>query len=186
MVLNSNEVNTRAAEALSEIARIDLFGKRRRVFTLSHEEEVAANGGTVNVYIDNPEANTNVLQLGAINMATQFRGRAKVYHKFDSVTGGDAIPVANVRLEDGEQRDTSADAKQDVDFTPANGTFWETTFPSGGQGGQVTGGAVAGPTAIIAPGRRIVLELTNNSGKSRPGSIAATLVEREPKEIDRE
>lgn len=179
----NNDLGVRTADATEETARLELFKNRELGFVASFIDDVAGEGGTINLQIRNPTDSTFDIDVVQFLFASQFTGRVAIYDQFSSApSGGTEVPIDNLLMDEGGTNGSSmggVTANRGVSFTADGSPHFTGVLPSGGVGGTGTGGALSGTEPIIEPGREIVMELQNDATDPAAGSIGIVYLERE-------
>lgn len=174
-------MSQRLLELAAEQTRLREAVKQGRAFVVSYRPDAGVPAGeTINLRVANPADSGVTLDVVWLRVATQFRAEWTVYDQLgDSVSGGTAVTPDGLRLNSASEApaDTVATLTSDVTFTDQGTPHWEGVIPSGGAGGQTSGGVGAGTEPDIEPGREIVIELLNSSDTGRPGMVGCVFLE---------
>lgn len=143
-----------------------------RGFVTTAYASVASNG-TLNLHLKNPSDSNTEAFLKNIVITTQFQGNMEIYDGFSTApNSGTNVSTQNLLMDTaGGTPDTgNLTSNKNVSFT-ADSTHLKTVIPSGGQGQSQVGGFATGTDPILQPDRELVVEITNTSSASNPGSI---------------
>jgi len=157
------------------------FPRRRadsRAYVTHYRTTVTNGGGTANLRLKNPTDSTTI-DVQILIVSSQFRGEYVIHDSFSSdPSGGSANSIDNLVMDESSGSPDSGDmtATTEVTFT-SDGERYAEVLPSGGQGGNTSGGKGNATEPLIEPGREIVIELINDSSNSRPGSIGVVYTE---------
>jgi len=120
-------------------------------------ETVTASNGTKNIHLKNPSSNDKEIDVHNFAINSHFEGEYRIYDTFDSLSGGTALNIDNLRMDsDGNVDSGVMESNKNVTFSTSAEPHFESAIPGGGPGGHI-GGNGKGTEPIIEPGREIVV-----------------------------
>lgn len=156
------------------------FWKRallERGYIVSEAFTVAADGGTVNLHLENPDGTGVTAFFTAVESSTQFESIIEVFDTFTTApSSGTAVTIDNLLMDrDSGDDEGSLNANRNASFDGES--VHSQTAVGGGQGAQIIGATGGLPLFGMEENREIVIRVTNQSSNSDDATITVAYFE---------
>lgn len=158
----------------------NLFWKRatlERGYIVAKSFTVAAEGGTANLHLENPDGTGVTAFFTAVEASTHFEALVEVFDSFSTAPSGGTAATTDNLLMDMNSEDDQGNLNANTDVSFSGDHIHSQSAFGGGQGAQTVGATGGLPLFGMEENREIVIRITNQSSSSDDATITVSYFE---------